>query len=436
MALGGGTFIAQNKILPGVYINFISAARSTSMLSERGIAAMPLQLSWGPDGEVFTVTADDFSRHAQTIFGYDYAAEELRPVREIFRGGATKLLAYKLGTATKAANAFATAKYGGTRGNDIQIVIQPNADDATLVDVTTLLGTDKVETQTAATAAALKDNDFVVWKSDAELTATAGTPLTGGADGTITGNDYQTFLDALESYSFHTLGCPSDDAATKKLFVAYTQRMRETVGAKFQMVGYQLDAADYEGAISIENACTTDGAPDYSMVYWLSGAEAGCAVNATCGNKQYDGEYTVDTHYTQQDLENGILTGKLMFHMVDGDVHVLTDINTLVTLTAAKNDDFQNNQVVRVLDQIANDTAILFKDKYLDKVPNNASGRASFASDIVTYNKQLVAANAIDSFSPTDIAVELGNTKNSVTVTETITPVVAMEKLYMSVVVA
>ena len=37
MALGGGTFVTQNKELPGAYINFISAASANAALSERGM---------------------------------------------------------------------------------------------------------------------------------------------------------------------------------------------------------------------------------------------------------------------------------------------------------------------------------------------------------------------------------------------------------------
>lgn len=45
MALGGGTWQSQNKILPGAYINFISKDMAGSALSERGVAAAPLTLS-------------------------------------------------------------------------------------------------------------------------------------------------------------------------------------------------------------------------------------------------------------------------------------------------------------------------------------------------------------------------------------------------------
>ena len=33
MALGGGTFLTQNKILPGAYINFISVANASAIFS-------------------------------------------------------------------------------------------------------------------------------------------------------------------------------------------------------------------------------------------------------------------------------------------------------------------------------------------------------------------------------------------------------------------
>ena len=47
MALGGGTFKAMNKPLPGMYINFVSVGKSAPTIAERGITAVPLELNWG-----------------------------------------------------------------------------------------------------------------------------------------------------------------------------------------------------------------------------------------------------------------------------------------------------------------------------------------------------------------------------------------------------
>ena len=55
MSYGGGTFLVQNKVLPGTYINFVSVAKASSELSDRGYAALGLELDWGPDKQVFTV---------------------------------------------------------------------------------------------------------------------------------------------------------------------------------------------------------------------------------------------------------------------------------------------------------------------------------------------------------------------------------------------
>ena len=56
MSMGGGTFTVQNKILPGSYINFVSTA-SAATLGERGKAALPLELDWGPENRVFALEA-------------------------------------------------------------------------------------------------------------------------------------------------------------------------------------------------------------------------------------------------------------------------------------------------------------------------------------------------------------------------------------------
>ncbi|MPN41791.1 hypothetical protein SDC9_189346 [bioreactor metagenome] len=66
---------------------------------------------------------------------------------------------------------------------------------------------------------------------------------------------------------------------------------------------------------------------------------------------------------------------------------------------------------------------------------NNDSGRISFWNELVTYNKQLEQIGAIENFSSDDLKVEQGTSKNSVAVTNPVTPVVAMTKLYMTVIV-
>ena len=61
--LGGGTFTAQNKILPGSYINFVSLNKANAGLSDRGIVTMPLILDWGESDKVVEITNADFQKN-------------------------------------------------------------------------------------------------------------------------------------------------------------------------------------------------------------------------------------------------------------------------------------------------------------------------------------------------------------------------------------
>lgn len=430
--LGGGSFTAQNKILPGAYINFVNAASASSMLSSRGTVAVPVILDWGPEKEVFEVTAENFSKNSLELFGYSYDDPAMLPVRELFRN-MTKGIFYRLNGGAKASNDFGTAKYSGVRGNSLMTVISKHVDDESRYDVKTLLGGNEIDSQTVTGAADLKDNNYVAFKNDAVLAETAGISFTGGTNGSsVTGEEYAGFLDKMESRSFQVLCCPASEEQVKALFTAFTKRMRDENGIKFQTVVYQYSQADYEGVVSVENEAVENPA---GLVYWVAGAEAACAVNKTVENKVYDGEYTVKADYTQVQLTDGIKAGKLFFHKAGDEVRVLMDINTLVRYTTDKGEDFSNNQTIRVLDQIGNDIAAIFNNRYLGKIPNDDAGRVSLWNDIVSYVKQMAGMRAVESVESEKIRVEKGQTKRSVVVNLPVEPINCMSQLYMTVVV-
>ena len=435
MALGGGTFLTQNKILPGAYINFVSVAKASATLSDRGIATIPLDMDWGPENQVVTVELADFLKNSQKIFGYAYTAEKLKPMREIFKHAKTVYFFRLNASGVKAANTFATAKYPGTRGNDLRTVITENEKselESKLYDVATFLGTVQVDLQTGIKAMAdLKPNDYVDWITSASISLTASLPLKNGTNGTVEDAAYQTYLDKMEAYNFNAMGCPSNKSTIAELFAAFCKRMRDDVGKKFQVVCFR-NLADYEGVVSVKNTIVgqTD---DPALIPWATGVVAGTAVNKSATNMDYDGEYSVDTDYTQTELENSIREGSFMFHQVDEKVVVLEDINSFISITDEKSSDFSSNQTIRVLDQIANDIAVLFGKKYIGKVPNDASGRVSLWNDIVKHHMELQNIRAIENFNPDNVTVVQGDTKKAVVVTDYVTPVNAMAQLYMTV---
>jgi len=441
--IGGGTFTVQNKILPGAYINFVSAGRA-AQLGSRGVVALPLELNWGPENKVFAVTAEDFNRTAIDVFGYDPTDPSLLLVREALKRAKT-LLAYRVNSGGQKASATVggmavTAKWGGTRGNDLKVAILTNADDATKVDVVTYLGTMEVDRQTVPAdsgSANLKDNNFVTFGEAETLTPTSATALTGGSNGTVDGTAYSNFLNAIEVEAFNVIGYPGTDETIKALIAAFVKRLRYDNGVKIVGVLYQYDGDDI-GLINVKNGVIlADGTTitGDKAVAWVAGASAGAEVNESLTNVAYDGAVDVDIKYTKSQYEAAIQNGEFAFYADNGKARVLTDINSLVTFGDGVSEDWTSNRVVRVMDGWANDVARIFGERYIGTVTNSDTGRELFKADLVSLAMQYQAIDAISNFESADIVIQQGNGKRDVVVNCALQPNDSMEKLYMTVTV-
>lgn len=427
--LGGGTFVTQNKVLPGSYINFVSAQRTTSNLSDRGVVAIGLPLKWGKDDKVITVTGEDLRKNCLKTFGFEYTSDEAKPLREIFKNASTAYIYKLMKNGVKATNTIAEALYKGSVGAKLSTEILAGTESGTF-DVSIYYDNTVVFEENVKTLDELKadNNGWVKWTL-ATLEAKAKEALAGSSlDGDdVTATEHTNFLKAIEGYSYNAVAYVGTENTLKELYITQCKDDRENAGIKYQVVVYDKKA-DYEGVVNVKNSA--------DLVYWTLGAIAGCPINASNTNKVYDGEYDVNTNYTRAELESAIKAGEFTFHAVGDDVRVLVDINSLTTVTEAKNEDFKNNQTIRVIDQIATDIAYLFNSKYLGKIPNDNAGRVSLWNDIVTHHNTLQDIRAIEDFSSKDITVEQGESKTSVVVNDLVTITNCMEKLYMTVVCA
>lgn len=239
---------------------------------------------------------------------------------------------------------------------------------------------------------------------------------------------------ALEAYEFNVICAYTDVEADVQAYIAAVKNWRDSYGKKCQLVVYNQEKPDYEGIINVVST-VSDGTPEYALVAWVAGAEAGCKINASCTNMVYDGEYEIALDKNQSALESCITAGEFAFHLVYGEVRVLEDINSFTTTTATKGEDFKSNQTIRVIDQIANDIAKLFNTKYLGRIPNNESGRVSLWGDIVKHHRELETMEAIEEFDSSLLTVAQGETKKSVVVNDVVTVMNCMAQLYMTIVI-
>lgn len=439
--MAGGNFLTMNKKLPGAYINFKSVPNATGTVGERGIATMPLQLEWGPEGEVIELLSADLEdgssleKVGTTAFYVDSLI-----LRECLKH-CYKLLVWRIDKGAVKAKATldgltATAKYGGLKGNLIQVAVLVNEADSTKFDVVTFFEQTEKDRQTVANIKGLVSNDWVEFSGTGSLTASAGTFLKGGTSGTITASDYSAYLDEMKLHSWNTMGIPSEDATLPPIVKTYIEGLRDKQGKKVQAVVYNYNAADYEGIISSKQGYATEQEeiPPVMFVAWVTGATAGANVNESLCYKTLEGAARIIGDMPENELEEEIQKGWfLLGKRVDGVIVVLDDLNTFVSFEPEKDEDFANNRVIRVLDDIGTTTQLQFEKMFIGKVDNTETGRDIFKSQLIANFTTLQDISAIQNFVADDLEVLPGTGKPDVKVNVYVQPVDCMKKLYMTV---
>jgi len=244
--------------------------------------------------------------------------------------------------------------------------------------------------------------------------------------------DYANFLEAIQAYSVNVVVCESEVVDVIEDVVEFVKQVRNEHGIKLQVVVPYVEgmaAPNYEGVI-----CVYD---DVRLVNWVGGACAGCAINASLTNSVYDGELDLTISHSQAELVTLLEDGYFVFHRVSDDYRVLEDINTLVSTTEDCVDVniIKYNQSVRIADQIATDSAIIFNNEFLGKVQNNADGRISLWNRLVDNRKELERLGAIEGYGSEDTTVSIGDSKGAVVINDKVTIVNTMSQLYLTVMV-
>lgn len=335
-------------------------------------------------------------------------------------------------------DAYTDPSYGSDQKEDYSAPV------ANRFIVTTYLDGIKVDTQKPSVANDLVDNDYVVFNKSAILKATAGDNLTGGTSNAVTGSDWEGARNAFETQSLNIIAVPTNDVTEQKTWVEYTKRLRDRYGILFQIVTPYLEDApayNYEGVITYANRLNDeDLSPDEqitNLAYWLGGAEAGCPVQGSCVAKGYNGSYDVAANVTFAEQEWAIDNGILYLHLVDGVPTIGKDINTLTTIepeyAGRKNEQFKQNQAIRVLDAICIDTADIFNTYFLGRVPNDEIGRSELKTRIIRNREYYAEIRAIDTYDSSNLEINPGELPTDVLCNDAVRLLNVMEYLLFSI---
>ncbi len=441
--MAGGTWTTQNKVLPGVYIRFKSAAALGLTVGERGIVTICEPMSWGPVAQVTEITPD---MDLTPITGYDITAPENLFIRQIFLGTdrtnpPTKLLLYRP-TASGSAQATATigeltatALYPGARGNDITIIVTALTEPESSFQVSTVVDGNVVDQQIGANVDDLVANDWVTWSGSGALSASTGQALTSGQDGTVQSAAYSAYLTAIEPYKFDVMIYDGEDSSVLTALQSFIQRVNEENGQYCQLVAAEVTNPNTQYIINVNSPATlSDGTQltPQQVTWWAGGASAGALYNQSLTYAQYPGAVATTMQTNAQFIQQ-VQAGEFVLFAEDGVVKVMQDINSLTTFTEDAGKVFRKNRVFRLMATIANDIYAQFSASFIGVVNNNAAGQARFKAAIVGYLQEIQANNGIQNFTADDVAVLPGNDIDAIVVTVAVQAVDSVEKIYMTV---
>lgn len=453
--MAGGTWTTQDKRRPGAYINTKGVAQTKPDTTlGRTLLINSEELNWGANG----VTEVDGDTNFKAVLGTTLDDPKLIALRETLKGALTVLFlntnnGEKATVSLEALPWAFTAKFAGTKGNDLTISVEKDPADATLVTVTTLFGTEVVNEQSlrTANAAGLESNAYVDVAFTAEgaaekleaLTATTTYPLVGGTTKTTDVTDVLNDVMGTENYNVVTTAGFAVDNDIHGLVAAATKRLREDEGYKIRAVVPGQEGGtkyDYEGVSVVNNGVEmADGTilTTTQAAGWFAGASSAADDATSLTYAQYPDAVSAYPKLSNEVTINDLNAGLVVFSgRRDGTVVVEQDINSLVTYTDEKPAAFAKNRVIRALDAVATYSADLFESQYIGKVNNDATGRDLFKAALMSYLSGQVTAGVLLSYDADALTVEAGNDKDSVVVNAAITTVDAMEKLYMTINVA
>lgn len=428
-----GIYSSQNKVRPGVYINFSTEQPLAIELSDRGIVVLPLSLSWGTIGVIIEL---DQGESTLTKLGYELSDSKMLLLREALKR-AKKALIFRVNdgvaaSVSLATDVTATAKCKGIRGNDITVKVTAND---TKWDIETLVAGKSVNKQIGlSNVPDFAENNWITITGIGDFEA-ANQTLTGGSDNNVA-LKHAEFLAALEIQDYNSIACFSTTPADQALYINHI--INERINNGKMVSGVMVDnSADKEYIISVKNGVKlSDGTllSASDACAWLAGATAAAKVNQNLTFTKYEEAIDANPRKTNAETEAAIIAGNIVFTAKNSSVVVEYDINSLTSFAAPKSKAWRSNRVIRILDSFQIDVQKIFEAQYIGKINNNIDGRQLLRASIIQYCNELQNIGALQNFEGADdINVNPGTDADAVIIEASLQPVDSINKIYIKV---
>lgn len=362
----------ETKKRPGVYQRHTNVGFDNLSGVQDGICAIPIKASWGPLGKVVrnTLASDLTNTYGKGEYGAGYTV----PAAEaMFKGGATTVYTYRMGTGGTAASKeladglTVTAKHVGKM--PISVAVQTKLGDTSRKQFMVYAGTTLVEKfefaagsgEGAALIEAAAESNYVVLTAETapatvSVLAVASGALTGGEDPTVTNEDYSKAFAAMERYYYNTIALDVDDDENMTLSLL----LHSYLANAYQLGKLGIAVVGEKTSVAFADRCTHARAfNDSKVVYlgggYMAGTESKDGVMAICHtagviastpsnqgitHKVISGATELCESLTYAQYEDAIDAGMLMVSMSpDGNIWYDSALTTLTSPETGTQDD-------------------------------------------------------------------------------------------------
>lgn len=407
--MAGSVFrVGEQKIRPGVYVRVANLTESAGIGAE-GIVAVLFRASWGPLNEPRVIEGGLYEIDSLYVAGGTIDA-----LKEAVRGGARKVVAYRMGNggqkaSLKLKDTAATdvvqidAKYPGTVGNELKVTVRDSLTtgkrELLVYRGTQLLelfsfDTGPDEAQALVDVVAAKGSNWItatkLAAGDGSLATVTQQALTGGTDPTVTGEDYSNALNAIETQDFQVLVVDSEDPSVHSTVESYVDRVRDDGKRIMAVVGeptsipfsvrllnskaFNNAAVVYVGnGFKTSYGATLEG---YKAAARVAGIIAGSPITKSFTHEVIPDATEIVGALINSEIEQAINAGMLVFtYNSRKQVQIEYGITTLINPAPDQDAGWKKIRRVRTRDALI-DRIVAEWDLLVGKVNNSPDGRS------------------------------------------------------------
>ncbi len=446
-----GTWVTQNKVRPGVYINYVFSDAELINYASDGVLALPYVLPLSPDeNSVIEVTANTMKSKALDKYGVISGSDAYKYITTLLKYSSKLLLfsAGKGGTKAKltvSSEFTATAKGAGIEGNKFAVEVLALKDKKQTFNTYYNNELVAIQVYDFDSKTMSGENDYVDIVVDGEtVTEAVPTVLAGGVDGEIDAKETLTAMfAALSCYELEIVSIPFDEdkydfSVVEDFINDYNANHVQKVVVVYPKTDDESASKNSEFVIAVaaQTATLANGLvlDPLKLSTYVAAKEAGATYTDDLTFNLCDDIVSINelsNEKVEQNIKMGVLNLSLRS---DRSVVIEDDINTLVILSENQSSSLKANDTLRLLNNLSYRIVSFGENTIIGKKKVTETTLNLVKSFVIGIMNEYVEEQAIVNFDPNnDVQVVFGEQPDGILCTIAIQKTQSAKKLYFSI---